>query len=83
MLSPQHSQLSTGHALRLTQIPWHTLRLCASHLMRDRPKNFSPQRTLRLCGEISESESAIIGENLRLIRSVLAPIRPLLAVLTF
>ncbi len=51
--------------------------------MRDRPKNFSPQRTLRLCGEISESESAIIGENLRLIRSVLAPIRPLLAVLTF
>ena len=25
-----------------------------------------PQRTLRLCGEMSESLSAIIGENLRL-----------------
>ncbi len=29
------------------------------------PTSF-PQRTLRLCGEISESLSAIIGENLRL-----------------
>jgi len=29
-------------------------------------QNFLPQRTLRLCGEMSESLSAIIGENLRL-----------------
>ncbi len=29
-------------------------------------QNFLPQRTLRLCGEMSESLSARIGENLRL-----------------
>jgi len=29
-------------------------------------QKFFPLRTLRLCGEMSESSSAIIGENLRL-----------------
>ncbi len=45
--------------------PIRSVSFCPIVVSRLGKKGF-PQRTLRLCGEMSESLSAIIGENLRL-----------------
>jgi len=45
--------------------PIKSVSFCPIVVSRLGKKGF-PQRTLRLCGEMSESLSAIIGENLRL-----------------